>query len=247
MKLTDHTVLITGGSSGIGLALVKAFLDRKNQVIIVGRNEQKLARAKALHPGITTYACDIGEPEQLNKLVREISSHHPGLNLLINNAGTQQLHSFIDTAPSDAVHREIEQEIAINLTSPIVLISSLLPLLRSQKQAAIVNVTSGLGLVPKQSAPVYCATKAGLHLFTKALRYQLEHTSIKVYELIPPVVDTDMTRGRGSGKISPEQVATEFMAYLERDRYEMPIGKVKLLTALNRWLPFFAERILKNS
>lgn len=244
MNLTGQTILITGGASGIGLALAKLFLQHDNQVIIVGRNEDKLKQVSAQYPSITTYTCDLAVEEQLNLLVLQLVNQHPKLSVLINNAGIQYNYSF--THQQDFSDR-IKEEIHINLTAPLVLIMKLLPLLNTQQQAAIINVSSGLGLVPKMSAPVYCGTKAGLHLFTKALRYQLEPTNIKVFEIIPPVVDTDMTKGRGRNKITADQLAAEFAVYYKHDRLEVPIGKVKLLTLINRWLPSLAESILKHS
>lgn len=244
MKLSGHTVLITGGASGIGLALAERFIQNDNQVIIVGRNENKLNQLKSQYSNITTYTCDLGEGEQLNLLVKQLYDNHPELNVIINNAGVQYNYSFNDSAnPSD----QVLEEIAINLTSPVLLISKLLPLLVRQKQAAIVNVSSGLGLVPKKSAPVYCATKAGLHIFTKALRYQLENTNIKVFEIIPPLVDTEMTKGRGRNKISPDELAAQFLTYFRKNRLEVPIGKIKWLTLIHRWVPSLAESMLKNS
>ncbi|NOU94679.1 SDR family NAD(P)-dependent oxidoreductase [Paenibacillus sp. LMG 31456] len=244
MEVTGHTILITGGASGIGLALAERFIHNDNQVIIVGRNENKLNRLKLQYPNITTYACNIGVEEQLNLLVKQLYDNHPELNILINNAGIQHNYSFMDTSNHSD---RIAEEIAVNLISPIQLISKLLPLLARQKHAAIVNVSSGLGLVPKKSAPVYCSSKAGLHIFTKALRYQLENTNIKVFEIIPPVVDTDMTKGRGRNKISPDELAAQFLTYFQKDRLEVPIGKIKWLTFINRLYPALAEKILKNS
>lgn len=244
MKRSGHTILITGGASGIGLALAERFINNDNKVIIVGRNEQKLNQLKLKYSNITTYACDIGIDEQLNVLVEQLYDNHPDLNMVINNAGIQYNFSFMDQADQSD---QIVEEIAINLTAPIKLISKLLPLLVRSEQSAIINVSSGLGFVPKKTAPVYCATKAGLHIFTKALRYQLEHTNIKVFEIIPPVVDTDMTIGRGRNKISPEELVTQFMSSFQKDRLEAQIGKVKWLTFIHRWYPALAERILKNS
>ncbi len=109
------------------------------------------------------------------------------------------------------------------------------------------NVTSGLAIVPKKSAPVYCATKAGLRLFTRSLRYQLEPTNIRVFEIVPPVVDTAMTAGRGRGKISSEQLVDQFWTSYGNNRLEIPVGKVKLLLWINRLLPRLAEKILINS
>lgn len=244
MKLTGQTVLITGGASGIGFALAKLFLQHDNQVIIVGRNEDKLKQVSAQYPSIITYTCDLAVEEQLNLLAWQLVNEHPELSVLINNAGIQYNYSFVH---QQDFSEQIKEEIHINLTAPLVLIMKLLPLLNSQQQAAIINVSSGLGLVPKMSAPVYCGTKAGLHLFTKALRYQLEHTNIKVFEIIPPVVDTDMTKGRGRNKITADQLAAEFAVYYKHDRFEAPIGKVKALALINRWLPSLAEKILKHS
>jgi len=147
----------------------------------------------------------------------------------------------------DEVGETIAEEIRLNLTAPIQLTARLLPHLAAQRQAAIVNVTSGVGIVPKQSAPVYCATKAGLRLYTAALRHQLAATDIRVFELIPPLVDTAMTEGRGSGKMSPKEVADRFWAAFARDRLEVPVGKIRLLKLLHRAAPRFAENLLKNS
>lgn len=120
------------------------------------------------------------------------------------------------------------------------------PKLLEKKEAAIVNVSSGLGLVPKESAPVYCASKAGLHIFSKSLRYQLESTNVKLFEIIPSLVDTDMTKGRGKGKLIPEQLVEEFWKNFVKDKYEIKIGKVKLLHLINRISPKLAESIMKK-
>jgi uncharacterized oxidoreductase len=123
-----------------------------------------------------------------------------------------------------------------------------LPILKKAPQAAIINVSSFLGIVPKKSAPVYCATKAALHAFTKSLRYQLENTSIKVFEIITPLVDTDMTKGRESDmkKLSPESLAKEVLRNLDSDTFEIRPGRTKVVLFLNRILPSLAEKIAKN-
>jgi short-subunit dehydrogenase involved in D-alanine esterification of teichoic acids len=148
------------------------------------------------------------------------------VNILINNAGIQYNYDFVN--PEIATEL-IETELQTNLIAPLQLIKLMLPHLITKPKAAIVNVSSGLGLVPKQTAPVYCASKAGLHIATKALRWQLETTPIKVFEIIAPLVDTPMTQGRGKGKISPEALVDEFWNDFTRDRYEIKIGKTKLL------------------
>lgn len=242
MQITGNKILITGGASGIGLALATKFLSLNNQVIIAGRSLEKLEAAKKQLPQIHTFRCDLAD--EIESLVHFIKQQHPDLNILINNASVQYNYELIkESNPAEKIAYEIQS----NLVAPVQLIGALLPVLQQQKQAAIVNVSSGLGLVPKRSAPVYCGTKAGMHIFSKALRYQLENTTIKVFEVIPPLVDTPMTAGRGRGKISPAQVADEYMRNFKADRYEMNIGKTKLLRLIQRISPALADRILRNN
>lgn len=244
--IRGNTVLITGGSSGIGLALARRFLQTGNRVIITGRNAEKLAKVQANYPEIITEVADMADLEALQKLV----DRYLDVNIVINNAGIQYNYDFVDpTVPIEL----IEAELHINLIAPLQLTKLILPQLLRKPKAAIVNVSSGLGLVPKQTAPVYCGSKAGLHIATKALRWQLEATPVKVFEVIAPLVDTPMTAGRGKGKIIPEALVNEFWdifchAWCHPNRqqhYEIPIGKVKLLLVLQRWLPELAEKILR--
>ncbi|HYW19349.1 MAG TPA: MFS transporter [Nodularia sp. (in: cyanobacteria)] len=238
MLTKGNTVLITGGSSGIGLALARKFLQAQNTVIITGRNGQKLADVKEMFPDVITEVADLNDFNALQKLV----NRYPNVNILINNAGIQYNYDFVN--PEIATEL-IETELQTNLIAPLQLIKLILPHLLAKPKSAIVNVSSGLGLVPKQTAPVYCASKAGLHIATKALRWQLETTPIKVFEIIAPLVDTPMTQGRGKGKISPEALVDEFWNDFTRDRYEIKIGKTKLLFFLQRWFPQVAEKILR--
>ncbi|EFM08596.1 short-chain dehydrogenase/reductase SDR [Paenibacillus curdlanolyticus YK9] len=245
MKLAGHTILITGGASGIGLALTEAFAQRGNRVIVVGRDERKLNQLTERLPDTAAIVCDLGVEQQVDELVARLAADFPELNVLINNAGIQHIDDWT-TDSAACLSPRIAREIAVNLTTPAQLTAKLLPLLSRHEEAAVVNVSSGLGLVPKQSAPIYCATKAAIHSFSIALRYQLEPTSVRVFEIIPPVVDTEMTRGRGRGKITPEALAASFMRSWQRNRYEVPIGKVKLLKALNRLVPALAANILRK-
>ncbi|KPL85738.1 SDR family oxidoreductase [Herpetosiphon geysericola] len=238
MHTTGHIVLITGGAAGIGRALALRFAQAGNQVIVVGRDAQKLAELKALQPTISTIQADLAQASERQHLADQV----PALSILINNAGVQY-HGDLVEQQSAQVDRD--QEIAINLTAPIDLIQRFLPKLQQQPEAAIINVSSGLALVPKQQAPIYCATKAGIHIFTKALRWQLEQTQVRVFEIIPPLVDTAMTAGRGKGKISPEALVEEFWRGFSRDRYQLAIGQVKLLIQLQRFLPRVADRLMR--
>lgn len=239
MLLQGNKILITGATAGIGEALLKRFLKHHNQVIAVGRNKPKLQELSRRNRNVIPFCCDISDPEDLEKLVLFLKEEHQDLNILINNAGIQYLSDF--TTDTQLVAR-IEQEISVNLVAPLKLIAQLLPLLNKNKNSAIVNVSSGLGLVPKMQAPVYCGTKAGLHIFSKSLRYQLKET--KVFEIIPALVDTEMTRGRGKNKLTPDQLVDEFMIAFKKDKYEINIGKVKLLKLINRISPLLADNIM---
>lgn len=244
MKLSDNTVLITGGGSGIGLALAKAFVRHsRNTVIVCGRNEHKLQAVQAENPAIVTFPCDIASDQDQQRLVEVVTQNYPDLNFLINNAGIQHCYSFTDARSHADL---IEEEVNINFLAHIKLTDRLLPVLARQPRAAIVNVTSALAVVPKRSAPIYCATKAAMHTFTKALRYQLAASPVRVFEIIPALVETEMTKGRGKRKMTAEALAAEALRGIESDRHEMQIGKTKILFALHRLLPSVAERILKN-
>lgn len=132
----------------------------------------------------------------------------------------------------------------MNFTAPLKLIALLLPTIQLNRNAAIVNVSSDLGLVPKMAAPVYCGTKAAIHIFSKSLRYQLE--DIKVFEIIPPLVETKMTEGRGRGKITPKQLTDEFLKSFKKNNFEVNIGKVKLLKTINRISPTITDKIMQG-
>lgn len=244
MQLNGNTVFITGGTSGIGLALARAFHDRGNQVIVCGRDSVRLEAVGKSLAGIVTYPCDITDDAAQQALIDTLTRRHPPLNILINNAGIQ--HNYSLAEGGDAAVR-IEEELSVNVLAPMKLTARLLPHLLAQPHAAIVNVTSALAVTPKQNAAVYCATKAAMRSFTQTLRYQLEDTPVAVFELIPALVETAMTEGRGVHKISPTALAEEALRALMADREEIRIDKVKLLFALHRWLPSVAARMLRYS
>ena len=237
MKTTNNTVLITGGGSGIGFALAEKFHAAGNRVIVVGRNEAALSKAAAALPGITTRVADISIAANRENLVAEFSD----VSILVNNAGIQNNTPISESSPAD-----IEHELNINFLAPVLLCRAFLPYLLQRDSAAIINVSSGLALVPKQAAAIYCASKAALHSFSKTLRWQLESSGIKVFEVLPPLVETAMTSGRGKGKISPAQLAEEFWQAFQRDQQEILIGKTKLLSVINRLLPSVAEKIMRG-
>jgi uncharacterized oxidoreductase len=243
MKLTNNTILITGGSSGIGLSLAKRFLALNNKVIITGRDARKLELIKQELPDIVTFKGDLTDKTVLEKLVLFIKEQYPCINVLINNAAVQFNYQFAED--SNFIHKT-DYEVAVNLIVPIKLTGLLLPLLLKNENSAIVNVSSGLFIAPKRSASVYCATKAALHSYSKTLRYQLEDTKTKVFEIIPALIDTPMTAGRGSSKLSPEQLTDEVVSSLRANKYEIYFGKTKLLKFISRLSPKLADSIMKN-
>ena len=244
MNITNNTILITGGASGIGSALTQKLVAFNNKIIIVGRDKTKLEIAESFHPNISFFQCDINSKEQLENLNIELQNKYPDLNILINNAAIQ--YNYYLTEESIPYTR-IDSEINVNFTALVKLSAMLIPILNTKANSAIINVSSGLAFSPKESAPVYCATKAAVHSFTEALRYQLKPTNIKVFELIPPLTNTPMTSGRGDNKMSPEQVAEIFLKSFRNNIYEMNIGKTKLLRILLRLFPSFIKKKIRNS
>ena len=189
MQMTGNTILITGGASGIGLALAKRFLARGNTVIASGRRADVLAAAAKAVPGLQTIRADVSTEAGRAALTEEATHRFPALNVLVNNAGIQNRPAPL-TQPQDwSAHKA---EIATNLEAPVHLSMLLIPKLMKASSATIINVTSGLAFVPIGFLPTYCLTKAALHSFSQTLRQQLRETAIGVIEIAPPAVDTDL-------------------------------------------------------
>lgn len=189
MKMSGNTILITGGASGIGLALAERFLNEGNEVIICGRRESKLQEAKEKFPSLHTKVCDVSIEESRVELVKWATETFPKLNVIVNNAGIQQRVNLLH------MHEEwqyYEKELMSNVSAPIHLTSLLIPHFVQQERAAVINVTSGLSLTPGAWVPIYSATKAALRSFTISLRHQVEETNTEVIEILPPAVNTDL-------------------------------------------------------
>lgn len=189
MNMTDNTILITGGASGIGLALAERFLHGGNEVIICGRREEKLQEAKERFPNLHIRVCDVSDKCERQSLAKWVTSEFPDLNVLVNNAGIQQRVNLLDAAADWDYY---QQEIAANQEAPIHLSMLLIPQLILKKNATIINITSGLAFTPPAWVPIYGATKAAMHSFTVSLRLQLEKSNINVVEVLPPAVNTDL-------------------------------------------------------
>ena len=190
METSGHTILITGGGSGIGRGLAEAFHKLGNQVIISGRRQSVLDATVAANPGMVALPLDVADPAAIRAFAAEVTRRYPALDVLINNAGITAVEDL--KAPAQDA-RGVEAIVTTNLLGPLRLTAALLPHLLAQKQATIMNVSSGLALVPLPVCPTYSATKAALHSYTQSLRVQLAGTAVEVLELIPPGVQTDMT------------------------------------------------------
>lgn len=189
MEMAGNTVLITGGGGGIGLALAQRFLASGSNVVICGRNGDRLEAARRTNPDLHILRVDVARKADRERLARSIVEAHPNLNILVNNAGIQRRGSF-RTDPAPWADRAAE--IAINLEAPIHLTSLLLPHLAAKPRASIINVTSGLAFIPVAFAPIYAATKAAMHSFSQSLRAELADSQVTVVEIIPPAVNTDL-------------------------------------------------------
>lgn len=244
MRTRGNTVLVTGGSAGIGLAIAKMLRATDNTVIVCGRDQARLEKAQATVPGIFTIQCDVSRDDDLASLMKRVREDFPRLNMLINNAALMHIGDFVGEGERTA---RIEEEVRTNLLAPMKLTSLLLPQLQQQASAAIIIVSSGLAYVPVANVAVYCATKAALHSFSHALRHRLRKTNIKVFELLPPLVDTDLSQSLHMPKILAEQVARELLKGLERDRYEVRVGMVKPLYAASQLVPLLTEQMLNRA
>jgi uncharacterized oxidoreductase len=232
MRMHGNTILITGGATGIGLSLAEGFIERDNEVIVCARTEENLRRANERLPALHTKRCDLSREDDRKELHEWVISCFPETNLLVNNAGIQRVIDFRKGLEDLNCHQRAdgEDEIEINLRAYIHLAAAFVPDLMKRKEAAIVNVSSGLAFIPLVLTPVYCATKAGVHSFSVTLRYQLRNTPIRVFEIMPPTVDTNLDKGARAERgqqdrgIPPSVVAQESLARMEKDEYEIAIG-----------------------
>ncbi len=233
MKTSGNTVLITGGGSGIGLALAETFLERGNEVIICGRRKALLKAVQTRIREINFRVCDISKARSRQALVDWMLSEFKQLNVLVNNAGIQRQVDFLKGTRDLP---KADEEIATNLTAPIHLSAQLLPHLRRKKSAAIINISSGLAFTPIAALPVYCATKAALHSWSCSLRHQLRDTCVRVFEVAPPMVATELSGKRDRSNdsdyvMSPEAVASGILRAIGRNQYEAALGAAANLRA----------------
>jgi uncharacterized oxidoreductase len=243
MKLTGRTILITGGSAGIGLAFALKFLELGNEVIVTGRRQAVLNQVKAKYPKLHTIQSDVADPVQVAALAAHVKSDFPKLDLVMNNAGIMLYKNL--TAPA-AEFAGLMAEVNINVGGVITTTSAFIDILRANK-GTVINVSSGLAFVPLPAAPIYSATKAAIHSYTQSLRFQLEGTGVEVIELMPPAVKTDMTTelAEGGGTvISTDELVKQSFALLKAGTLEIRPGQSKQLAFLRRLAPNFINRQL---
>lgn len=241
MKLSGNTILITGGTSGIGWELGKTLLEKGNEVILMGRNKKKLEEAR--ESGFQTITCDLKNHLEIESAVLAVEQNHPNLNVLINNAGIQQNYPFVESATS---FQKMHQEVQVNFTSQAWLTQLLIPLLSAHNESFIINTTSGLGAFPKSDGLIYSASKAAMRNFTTGLRYALKDSSITVMEFIPPVTETPMTAGRDTAKMNAKELAQAILPQMESDRKVLTIRKMRLFILIGFLLPNLAHKILEK-
>ncbi len=233
MKTGKNTILITGGSTGIGLALAEAFLAADNNVIVCARTEATIKSAKEKFPKLNAIKCDVAKENQREALYTWVMGEFPDTNILVNNAGIQKMIDF-KNGPADLLRgrgADGQDEIDVNLKATVYLTALFVPDLMKKKEAAIINVSSGLGFIPIAKMPIYCATKAAIHSFSISLRHQLKDTTVKVFELIPPTVDTNLDKGARAARnqkdrgMPPSEVAKATMKSLADNEYEITLGQ----------------------
>lgn len=245
MDLTGNKILITGGSAGIGFALAEEFIKLGNNVIITGRNAEKLERAqKILGADCFPIASDASDPQAIAKLGHEIKTNHPDMNVLINNAGT-----FISrdlTTPAEDLNT-LTGEIDINF-SGVVRTTSVLVEQLVKNRGTIINVSSGLAFVPFPLSPIYCATKAAIHSYSISLRSQLADKGVEVIELAPPAVKTDLTASFPEDMDFPmlttDELVSQTIEGLKKGVFEICPGQSKQLRFMSRLAPGFINKQL---
>jgi uncharacterized oxidoreductase len=243
MKLTGRTILITGGSAGIGLAFALRFLELGNEVIVTGRRQSVLDEVKKKYPKLHTIQSDVADLAQIAALAARVKADFPKLDVLMNNAGIMLYKNLKVTATDPA---GLMAEVNINVGGVIVMTSAFIDILTRNK-GTLINVSSGLAFVPLPPAPIYSATKAAIHSYTQSLRFQLAETEVEVIEIMPPAVKTDMTAAfveGGASVITTDELVKQSFSALRSGALEIRPGQARMLALMRRIAPNFINRQL---
>ena len=246
MELKNSTILVTGGTSGIGLEFVKQLAEQGATVIVTGRNPETLYTTKKKFPKIHTFQSDVSDPGDIKKLYDDVTRQFPELNIIINNAGIMRL---IDLQDETLDLDNITREIATNLSGTIRMIHQFLPHLIKKRSAAIINVSSAIAFMAYSSAPVYSASKAGVHAYTKALRLQLGKSNVKVFEVIPPGVNTNLQNDwllqpNPKQMMKVDKMVGAAIRGILKNKLEIKPGLTSIVKLMSRIAPGFVEKKL---
>ena len=226
MKLTGNTIFITGGGSGIGRGLAEALHKRGNHVIISGRRKDRLAETTRVNSGMQSVELNVEDPASIAAVAKKLIAEYPKLNVLINNAGIMQ----IDDAAGVLDEAVLVSTIATNLLGPIRMTSALIEHLKKQAAATVINMSSVLGFIPLAMTAVYSSTKAALHSYTLSQRYKLKGSSVKVLEIAPPWVQTDLLGSNNEPRAMPlAQFIEETITVLGTDAEEVLVERAKTI------------------
>ena len=244
MEISNSTIIITGGSSGIGFEMCRQLIQRRNKIIICSRSSDKLALAKKQLPDLLIYQCDISQQAECVSFAEWIIQNHPETNVLINNAAIVSCTNFVE---DELILEKMNDEVATNLTAPIRLIKLLYPILIRNNNSKIINITTGLIYVPRTIYTFYNATKSALHSFTQVLRSQLQNEEIQIIEVMFPAVDTPWHKGNSPKiAITAEKAVSEMLKGITSGKVEIRVSKVRLLYFISRVAPKFAFKKINN-
>lgn len=251
MKRSANTILITGGTSGIGLELAKQLRQQQNTVLVTGRDPNKLRAIHDQIPGVQTYQSDVSDPAAIAALYERVTNEFPDLNVLINNAGVMRTLRLNGRTGLQDIGHEIE----INLLGPIRMIEQFLPFLKTKPDATIINTSSLLAFVPLASSPIYSAAKAGLHSYTQSLRIQLQNTTVTVVELAPPATTTPLLENLGSDTLNSQspivmnvdKMVRVALKQLEHDTAEIRPGMSNIMKMMSHFAPTFILKQVNKS
>ncbi len=244
MNIKNNKIFITGGTSGIGLALAKEFLKYENNIVIVcGRDEKKLQKIKHQNPKLHTIKCDVTKKQNIKKAHQRIQKKFGNINLLINNAGVQFLDNILE---EEHLTKKAEITTKTDFLAIINLIKEFLPDIKKTKNSAIVNMSSAVAYMPIPKVAVYSAVKSAISSYSQSLRFQLRKTNIQVFTIYPPKVNTKLNKfSKGKG-ISPKKMAQEIIIGLQKNKHEIRTGNAKLLYFGARFFPRISKKIMQN-
>jgi uncharacterized oxidoreductase len=248
MKLQNSTILVTGGTNGIGLEFARQLLDQGANVIVTGRDPDKLNSTKKRFPKIITIQCDVDSAESVVAIFEQVTMLYPDLNIIINNAGIMRSVAIDDKHVNiDNVTDEIET----NFSGTVRMVHQFLPHLMTKPSSAIVNITSGLAFIPFTTSPIYCGTKAGVHIYSQALRVQLKETNVKIFEVAPPKTDkplqTAVPEEPNSRAMKVDEMVRVAIKGILRDKMEIRPGLSNVMKWMSRIAPNFFTNLLDKS